>query len=486
MSADVAISSDSSAITETVASAAFRARHEHPLRLLGRLLFNCPAPVWLALDAAVVWLAVVLGYRWFALESISHHVEPWLTYGVIAGTISVSSLIVGLHERATLVSRGRVLLRVLLTAALGAILTYAIIYVLLYMRLSRRVAALAFIMYFVCGTSLRLCACHAVHRLKRRLLFVGNAKVCEAFVERLEDGLLQAQEFVGYVHSPSDSQQMGTSRIAQLGTTRDIVRLCRKLDVKDIVVCNGSARNPEVMTWLLPALRLGCRVTNEATFYETNAGQILVDEITPEWFLFSDLKSHCDEYATLKRVFDIAVSVVGLFVSLPLYPLLALAIRSEDGGPVLYSQDRVGKNGQIFKLYKFRTMRTDAEDGRSVWASPNDPRVTRVGRLLRKARLDEFPQFYNTLVGQMSIVGPRPERPDLVAELREKIPYWSERNLVKPGLTGWAQISYRYGNSLADARRKLQYDFYYLKHMNLELDLIILLRTLGTFLRGAC
>jgi lipopolysaccharide/colanic/teichoic acid biosynthesis glycosyltransferase len=175
-----------------------------------------------------------------------------------------------------------------------------------------------------------------------------------------------------------------------------------------------------------------------------------------------------------------------VIVSLPLYPLAALAIKIEDRGPVLYSQQRLGRNGQIFKLYKFRTMRVDAENGRSVWARRSDPRVTRVGRLLRRTRFDEFPQFINILLGHMSVVGPRPERPEIVTELCRHIPFWSERNLVKPGLTGWAQISFRYGNTIDDARRKLQYDLYYLKHMNLELDIIILFRTLGTFLRGAC
>jgi lipopolysaccharide/colanic/teichoic acid biosynthesis glycosyltransferase len=169
-----------------------------------------------------------------------------------------------------------------------------------------------------------------------------------------------------------------------------------------------------------------------------------------------------------------------------LYPFLALAIKIEDGGPVFYSQDRVGKGGRIFKLYKFRTMRIDAENGQSVWARKNDPRATRVGRFVRRTRLDEFPQFFNILVGAMSVVGPRPERPDIVENLREHVPFWSERNLIKPGLTGWAQISFHYGNTIEDAKRKLQFDFYYLKHMSMELDVVILFRTLGTFLRGAC
>ena len=175
-----------------------------------------------------------------------------------------------------------------------------------------------------------------------------------------------------------------------------------------------------------------------------------------------------------------------MIVSLPLWPLIALCIKLDDGGPVFYSQNRVGQNGRVFRLYKFRTMIVNAENGESVWASRNDPRCTRLGRWLRRSRLDELPQLYNILVGDMAVVGPRPERPAIVLELTKTLPYYDLRHVVKPGLTGWAQISYRYGASLEDSRRKLQYDLYYLKHMSLELDVVILFRTVGTFLRGGC
>lgn len=456
------------------------------LRTIGRLLFGLPRPAWLVLDAVIIWVALVQGYAWFGVAEHYQHAQAWLSYGVFAFSLFVCSLVFGLNERSTLVSRWRIITRILLTTAVGCLLAYAIIYVFMYLRLSRRVVALTVVTYLVFGTTIRLFASIAVQSVKRRVLIVGQPQACAAFMRRFDDNCRHAHEVIGFVHNPDMNPPTRIDGHDCLGTTQDLVRICAERNIQDIVVCNGSARNPEVMDWMLPCLRMGCRVTNEATFYETAAGRILVDEITPEWFLFSDLKSHCDEYAMLKRVFDIAVSVVGLLVSLPLYPLLAVAIRLEDGGPVFYSQERVGRGGRVFKLWKFRTMRTNAENGESRWASPNDPRVTRVGRILRRTRLDEFPQFYNILVGDMSVVGPRPERPDIVAELRRHVPYWSERNLVNPGLTGWAQISFRYGNTVDDAKRKLQYDFYYLKHMSLELDIIVLFRTLGTFVRGAC
>jgi exopolysaccharide biosynthesis polyprenyl glycosylphosphotransferase len=290
---------------------------------------------------------------------------------------------------------------------------------------------------------------------------------------------------VGYADTGND-QPVPLPDTSYLGRVGDELPHLQARGITDIVVGAAAARDPNVMEWMVPCLRAGCRVTNEAIFYEKATGQILVDEITPHWFLFADLKVHCDQQATLKRLVDLTTAFVGLCLSAPIWPLIAAAVKLCDGGPAFYSQDRVGQNGRIFRLHKFRTMRPNAENGRSVWASPNDPRVTRVGRFLRRTRLDELPQLYNVFVGQMSIVGPRPERPDIVEELCHTLPYYAERHLVKPGLTGWAQISYRYGSSVEDAKKKLQFDLYYLKHMSFELDAVILLRTVGTFLKGAC
>jgi exopolysaccharide biosynthesis polyprenyl glycosylphosphotransferase len=327
--------------------------------------------------------------------------------------------------------------------------------------------------------------CWAIRRVKRGLLVIGPGLLTEAFAKAEQEEFLPHYRLAGFIDDTPDAPTR-IGGVRRLGGAKDIPALCRHHRIHDIVVGQEAARDPRVMNWLLPCLRMGCRVTNEATFYEKATGQILVDEITPHWFLFADLQAHCEEVGPLKRTVDLVVSAVGLLLTLPLWPLIALAIRIEDGGPAFYSQDRVGQNGLVFRLYKFRTMKVDAENGAAVWASTNDPRVTRVGRLLRRTRLDELPQLCNVLLGQMSIVGPRPERPDIVEHLRSQIPYYAERHLVKPGITGWAQIGFRYGNSVADAKRKLQFDLYYLKHMSFELDTVILFRTLGTFLRGSC
>ena len=453
----------------------------------GHFMLDLPRTTWTVVDVAILTAGIWLGYRLFALpHSVPYaHVTLWQAWLIFSLSLTVSSLVFGLYERETLLVRSRIVTRTALTSALAVALAYAAIYVVMYTTVSRRVTGVALGGYLLLGTSIRLLACWALQRVKRGVLVVGPGRLIEALARAGREGLLPHYRLVGSVDDgPSDIDE--TVPIPRLGRPAEIPSICRQRGVHDIVVGSAAARDPQVLAWLLPCLRMGCRVTNEAVFYEKNTGQILVDQITPQWFLFADLKTHCEEVATFKRVMDTVVSAAGLLLALPLLPLIALAIRLDDGGPVFYWQDRVGQNGVVFRLYKFRTMRVNAETGPSVWALRNDPRTTRVGRFLRRTRLDELPQLYNVLCGQMSLVGLRPERPDIVETLIREIPYYAERHLVKPGITGWAQISFRYGNSVEDARRKLQFDLYYLKHMSFELDLIILFRTVGTFLRGAC
>ncbi|HUU83598.1 MAG TPA: exopolysaccharide biosynthesis polyprenyl glycosylphosphotransferase [Phycisphaerae bacterium] len=453
----------------------------------GQMMLNLPPSIWMVLDVTVLTLGVCVGYSLFVspVQTPYPHVELWQAFPIFSGSLVVASLVFGLYQRDTLLGRSRILTRMLLAVALAVVLTYTVVHVVMYTAVSRRVTGLAMGEYLLVGASIRMLTCWALQHTRRGLLIVGPGLLGESFARAAAEGFLPHNRLVGFV----EDSQSATERIGgldRLGGTRNIPAICRRENIRDIVVGSAAARDPNVMTWLLPCLRMGCRVTNEAVFYEKATGQILVDQITPHWFLFADLKVHCEEVAILKRAVDVVASIVGLLLTLPLLPLVALAIRLEDRGPVLYSQDRVGQNGIIFRLFKLRTMKVNSEPNGAVWATDRDPRVTRVGRVLRRLRLDELPQLYNVLLGQMSLVGPRPERPDIVARLAAEIPFYNERHLVKPGLTGWAQIGFRYGNTIEDAKRKLQFDLYYLKHMSFELDLIILFRTVGTFLRGAC
>ncbi|RJP41946.1 MAG: exopolysaccharide biosynthesis polyprenyl glycosylphosphotransferase [Phycisphaerales bacterium] len=455
------------------------------LNRIGYALLDAPASAWMVLDALLVAGMVQLGY-WLVGVSESYgvnHIAAWQGYAVFVGAFLIASLVFGLYERETLWSRSRIVVRSLLTTSVAVITAYALIYVVMYATASRRAVGCAVLGYLIGGTGIRLLAWWFVHNVRRPLLVVGSWPLFESFQAAQERGLMSEYRLVGYTSGRTQDCD-GEGRRWCLGANGDVEQLRVRHHVTDMVVGSECSRDRKILDWILPCLQSGCRVTNEATFYEKAAGQILVDELTPEWFLFADLSADDCDRLSLKRIVDLLVSTVGLLATLPLWPWIALAIKLCDGGPVFYSQQRVGLKGNPFPVFKFRTMRVDAENGHSVWASPNDSRVTAVGRLLRRTRIDELPQLVNVLLGQMSLIGPRPERPDIVARLGGVIPFYNERHLIKPGLTGWAQISYKYGSSIEDAKRKLQFDLYYLKNACFELDMMILFRTLGTFLRG--
>ena len=239
---------------------------------------------------------------------------------------------------------------------------------------------------------------------------------------------------------------------------------------------------------LLQAKLSGVRVEDATTTYERVTGKILIDDLRPSWLIFSDGFRVSRITRWLKRGIDLGLSVLLALVSAPFMLLTAIAIALESGFPVLYCQERVGENGRTFTLCKFRSMRMDAEEvGGPVWARAGDDRVTRVGRFIRKTRLDELPQLWNVVRGNMSFVGPRPERPFFVAELAKAIPFYQQRHVVKPGITGWAQVKYRYGASIEDATEKLRYDLYYIKHLSVFFDLTIVFDTVKVvlFRKGA-
>jgi sugar transferase (PEP-CTERM system associated) len=268
---------------------------------------------------------------------------------------------------------------------------------------------------------------------------------------------------------------------------KSIADIALEEEAEEIVVAVDDRRGNLPVRDLLDAKLKGIDVIDLMEFLERETGKIRVDLVSPGWLIFSPgfRRSRMRRFA--KRILDVAVSGALLIVSWPIMILIALAIKVEDGSgaSVFYRQCRVGEGGNNFNVLKFRSMREDAEaDGKAVWASENDSRVTRVGDVLRKMRLDELPQVFNVFAGQMSIVGPRPERPEFVNELQENVPYYAERHTVKPGVTGWAQLKYSYGASEEDAIEKLQYDLYYIKNQTVMLDIMIILQTVEVVLWG--
>ena len=268
-------------------------------------------------------------------------------------------------------------------------------------------------------------------------------------------------------------------------TAAGLATLVRELRADEIVVAVDDRRNRLPIDELLACRMAGVAVLDDASFVERERGLISLTDLSPSWLIFSDGFSAGPLTDFVKRTTDLIMALLLLPLVLPFLPLIALSIRLDSPGPTLYRQVRVGLGGRHFTILKFRSMVADAErDGLACWAQAGDPRITRVGRLLRKFRIDELPQLMNVLNGDMSFVGPRPERPEFVADLAEAIPYYDLRHNVRPGLTGWAQINYRYGASIEDGRLKLEYDLYYLKHRNVALDMLILLQTVRIVLSG--
>ena len=263
---------------------------------------------------------------------------------------------------------------------------------------------------------------------------------------------------------------------------RALARYAREVGAREIVVATDERRGMPVLQ-LLHCKIAGINVVDYLTFFERETRKVELEALQPSWLIFSDGFRQGVLIDAAKRAFDLTVSLALIVFTLPVILIAALAIWLEDGAPVLYRQERVGRDGQAFTLMKFRSMRVDAEaQGAPQWARNEDPRATRVGLILRKFRIDELPQLINVLAGDMSFVGPRPERPFFVEELAAAIPFYRERHSVKPGITGWAQVNYPYGASLEDARHKLAYDLYYVKNRTLFLDFLILVQTVRVIL----
>jgi sugar transferase (PEP-CTERM system associated) len=322
--------------------------------------------------------------------------------------------------------------------------------------------------------------------LKRRILIYGAGRKADSILQRFCNKIDQRGfVIVGFVHTHGDPEEGANKRI--LKPNKPLCELARELRVDEIVDAVDERRSKLPLRELLDCKASGVNVVNLLTFYERETGYVNVNLLDPSWIIFSDGFKQTTAKYVVKRALDIAVSCCVLIAASPVMLLAALAIMVESNfkGSVLYTQKRVGEKGRIFTIYKFRSMKEDAEkDGKAVWALQNDNRVTRVGRFIRKTRIDELPQVFNVLKGDMSFVGPRPERPEFDGMLREKITYYEQRNQVKPGITGWAQLCYPYGASDRDAMEKLQYDLYYVKNQSQFLDLIIIFRTFEVILFG--
>ena len=318
---------------------------------------------------------------------------------------------------------------------------------------------------------------------RERLLLVGTGDSAVRLARELYQRKDLGVEIVGFIDP--DPSRVGATIFnpGVVGTVEDIPTVARALSVDRVVVSLGDARGKLPMDKLLEMRLDGMAFDHLASVYEQYTGKIAVENLRPSWLIFSSGYRKPRLLRITKQALDMLAASLGLTLSAPLMLIVAAAIKLSSRGPVFYHQQRVGQHGKVFVIHKFRSMKVDAEQSTgAVWARSDDKRVTPVGPLLRRTRLDELPQLWNVLCGDMSLVGPRPERPEFVASLTREIPFYGQRHIVKPGITGWAQVSYTYGASVEDALEKLQYDLFYIKNMSPALDLFVLIKTIKTVL----
>ena len=442
-----------------------------------------------ALIVLSVLLAVVTR---LGIDSAVGAASDWTLRGiVVAAVLQVCLHCSDLYDMRTL-SDHRVLLIGLLRSLGAASLILAILYYWIPgLGLGRGVFTLAtvLIIMLVGGWRLAFEWISLRGQPAERLLIVGTGVAAISLARELGSRRSEfGVELVGFVDS--DPSRVGL-RLADdgtvpdvIGTVKDIPVIVRGRHVDRVVVSLADARGKLNMDELLSMkLNDGVRFDHLASVYEEYTGKIAVENLRPSWMIFSEGFNKSDTMEAIKRASDVAFASLGLLLAAPLMLAAWIGIRVGSPGPAIYSQTRVGKDGVPFTIHKFRSMRADAEaTSGAVWAKQNDPRVTKLGRFLRRTRLDELPQLWNVLRGDMSFVGPRPERPEFVAGLTREIPFYGQRHVVRPGLTGWAQVRHRYGASVDDSQEKLQYDLFYIKHMSIAFDLYIMLETVKTVL----
>lgn len=324
----------------------------------------------------------------------------------------------------------------------------------------------------------------ALQRGRTRILIFGAGSAAQVVGATLRSADPNAV-IVGYVAGPNESET-AVPAAELLASRGSLTQTAISLGVDEIVVALTERRSGSMpLRQLLDCKLAGVKVYDLNTHFEKTLGQIRLDYLNASWLIFGDGFNQGAARTFIKRVFDIVCATLLFVVAAPIMAVTALLIRLESAGPVFYRQERVGLNGRTFLVTKFRSMRTDAEkDGKPRWAAANDDRITRVGQFIRRLRIDELPQIFNVLRGDMSLVGPRPERPFFVEQLTNRIPFYAVRHSVKPGVTGWAQVRYAYGATVEDSQEKLQFDLYYVKNHTLFLDLIVLLETVGVVLTG--
>ena len=445
-----------------------------------------PVLVLCFVDLAVLLLVAEAGWvlrlRQIGIDPgpFANHIPQLLTF---AFSVQAAMIGVGVYAADSLQTFRFAAARLLVAISLGVILISVLHFIAPGMTLWRSNSVYAMVLAVILLLAVRILLGGFVSGgiFKRRVLLLGAGRRAKRLAD-MERRPGAAFLIVGCVDMKDAPPQIETAiSRADIGSLADLVE---KTAANEVVLALDERRNTVPVDALLRLKTTGVHVTDIADFLERETGRIDLDTVRPSWLIFSDGFSSGRQLSLiLKRGFDLAVSALLLAIAAPIILATAMLIKLDSPGPAFYRQSRVGRYGETFEILKLRSMRQDAESGGSaIWAQKGDARVTRIGRIIRLIRVDELPQMWTVLKGDMSFVGPRPERPEFVAELEKQIPFYAERHMIKPGITGWAQINYPYGASLDDARHKLEYDLYYTKNYSPFLDLLIILQTLRVLL----
>jgi len=453
-------------------------------------LFNVYYPVrtlvLLIGEALIVWTSFVLGAIYELREDsylVLNYEGGYLKILAVTLLVLLCSHWLDLYDTARLQTKSELYFRLLMVPGVLAFVLAAIAYVRPNYLLGSGSSAVGLLILTVALFGWRLGFTWLVQLpiLVERVYVLGTGERAQRVVQ----GLRQNPEIGVEIASWTGKMEGAVTLEAVAAHLMEVVE---KQKVHRVIVATPDRRGALPMKELLELRMQGVKIEEATTWLEKITGKIEVENLNPSWLVFGQGFRRGAIFIMIRRVISVGISLLGLFLALPLFPFIILAIRFGSKGPVFYSQTRVGKGGRTFQVMKFRTMRQDAEAGTGPqWAGTHDPRVTRVGKFLRSSRLDEIPQLWCVLKGDMAFVGPRPERPEFIDMLSKEIPYYGVRHMVRPGLTGWAQVRYKYGSTIEDAREKLQYDLFYIKNASVGLDLLIMFQTVKTVLlrRGA-
>ncbi len=456
-----------------------RTRIRTPLLLMALVEF--------AIVYSSVYVAAIVGYGGVeAYQDI--HGAISLRAAIVASVVLVSLIAMGLYHFHQRLYMSEAALRVLVGLIAGYLIVAVVFYAIPATSMAPDLANVSFGYTLALVLAVRYVFVRTVDRnmFRRRTMIYGAGERAASLMQLRRSADRRGFKIVGRAAAPGDTIVGDRSGVV-VTNGKSITDIAIENNADEIVIAMDERRGNLPVRELLDARFAGVDVIDLVEFLERESGKIRIDLVNPGWLIFSPGFRSSKMRTASGWLLDTLISATMLLFSSPIMLLVAFAIKCEDGlsAPVLYRQRRVGKGNRHFEILKFRSMSVDAEaDGKAVWAKKDDRRITRVGDFLRKARLDELPQLLNVLRGEMSLVGPRPERPEFVDELQKKIPYYSERHSVKPGITGWAQLRYAYGSSDEDAVEKLQYDLYYIKNQSLMLDIMILLQTVEVVLWG--